>query len=125
MPIIHGEGHHHSVHWRHQWKFVKYVKHLVSQLLGHNDYEKLKKFFDRSIIFVGMISPIMTVPQVWKVWEDQSTVGLVLAPWITYLCVTSFWLAYGILHRERPIILINTTWIFVHIAMLVGMYMYS
>jgi len=125
MPVMHGEGHHHNIHWRHEWKFEKYIRHILARLLGHNDHQALKKCFDRSICVVGMISPIMTIPQVWQVWENQSTDGLVSISWITYLVVSCFWLMYGILHHEKPIILINSCWVLVNAAMVIGIYLFS
>ena len=125
MPTMHGAGHHHYLQKKRDFFLTRWTRKILNWIFGEDDHERLKKFFDRSIYFIGVVSPAMTVPQVWKVWENHSTAGLVSASWITYLIVSFFWLGYGIVHKEKPIILINVCWILVNSAMVAGIYLYG
>lgn len=65
---------------------------------------KWKRFIDNIIYFVGMVGPIMTIPQVWNIWIEQNASGVSPISWSAYLIVSMFWLTYGITHKEKPII---------------------
>ena len=76
--------------------------------LNHEHYphpNKWKRLMDRLIYFVGVIVPLMTVPQVAKVWIDKNVQGISVITWFTYTIASFFWFIYGIMHKEKPIIL--------------------
>ena len=122
---MHGSGMHHHVHTKHEWKFVAYVKHLIALITGHSEREKLKAMFDKFIVVVGLVGPVMTIPQSLNIWMTHSVEGLVLASWATYVVTATFWLIYGILHREKAIIFANIAWILVNASIVVGVVIYS
>lgn len=122
---MHGPGIHHHINRKHEWKFMSYVKHIIQILTGHSDKERLKKMFDRFIAIVGLVGPIMTIPQIINVWGYHQVEGLALASWGTYVVTSSFWLLYGILHREKAIICVNIAWIMSNLAVVTGILIYS
>ncbi len=120
MPTMHGTGMHHHVHVKSEWKFTTYIKHLIALITGNSDRDTLKKKFDKFISVVGLIGPIMTTPQIINVWVYQNVEGLALLSWGTYVLTSSFWLLYGILHKERAIIMVNIAWIIANISVVTG-----
>jgi uncharacterized protein with PQ loop repeat len=84
----------------------------------------LKRWVDRSVYFVGVIGPIMTLPQLYTIWFEQNTSGVSVTTWSAYAFMSSFWLLYGLLHKERPIVIIYGAWIFIHSLMVIGIFMY-
>ena len=113
MPTFRGAGHHH---------FFR-IRGKEYQLIPTR--EDLVVFCDKTVYLVGLISPIMTLPQIIIIFRNGSADGIVASSWITYLFVSFFWLIYGILHREKPIIFINSAWILIHAMMVTGIYIYS
>jgi uncharacterized protein with PQ loop repeat len=82
--------------------------------------KKLKKSsIDRWVYFAVIFGPIMTLPQVYDVWYMGKKEASAIT-WASYILIASIWLAYGIRHHERPIIIVQIIWIFLDIAILAG-----
>lgn len=75
--------------------------------INHEPYphpNKWKRLMDKLIYVVGIIGPIMTIPQILKIWVDKNAAGISIITWLTYAIISVFWLLYGIMHKEKPII---------------------
>lgn len=82
-----------------------------------------KQILDHLIYVVGVSGPILTIPQVLKIWESRSADGVSLITWGSLFVIACVWLLYGIVHREKPIIAANILWILVD-ATIVGSILY-
>ncbi len=98
-------------HFRKRTKKKKIHKHSK---------HKLKKFMDKAIYFVAFFGPLMTIPQVMKIWVEKNASGISLISWGSYLIAATFWLTYGIIHKEKPIIVTYTLWIILHTLVITG-----
>jgi len=79
--------------------------------LNHEPYphpNKWKRVVDKLIYFVVIIVPLMTVPQVTKVWIDKNVQGISIIAWSTYTIASLFWVIYGVMHKEKPIIVTSS-----------------
>ena len=75
--------------------------------INHEPYphpNKWKRLMDKLIYIVGIIGPIMTIPQILKIWIDKNAAGISVITWFTYTIISIFWLIYGMMHKEKPII---------------------
>lgn len=50
----------------------------------------------------------MTLPQIWEIYSKQDAGSVSLISWLSYLTAASFWILYGIVHKEKIIIIINS-----------------
>jgi len=112
--VHHTEGLHHS----HTRKRI----HVHHEKFPHPD--KFKHFMDKAIYFVGIFGPIMTIPQIYKIFHEKSAAGISVISWIAYLITAIFWFSYGVLHKEKPIIFTYVIWIFLDILIIIGSIMY-
>jgi uncharacterized protein with PQ loop repeat len=87
--------------------------------------DKAKAFMDKMIFVVGALGPIMTIPQIVKIWMEKSAAGVSLISWGAYLFFAFFWLAYGIMHKEKPIIFTYILWIIFEALIVLGIIMYG
>ena len=69
--------------------------------------KKVSHALDAIIYPMAIVSPIMTIPQISDIWMHRNVAGLSLLTWGSYAVVSTFWLAYGIHHKEKPIIIGN------------------
>ena len=122
---MHGTGVHHHIQRTREGVLLQLLHRFFSRLLGHNDTEKIKHVFDKFIAVVGLIGPIMTTPQIINVWVYHQVEGLAIASWGTYVITASFWLIYGILHKERAIILVNIAWILANTSVVTGILLFQ
>ena len=114
MPI-HNPGLHHF----HRRKRI-YVNH---EPYPHPD--KWKRLVDNLIYVVGVIGPIMTVPQILKVWIDKNASGISIISWIAYSIMAMFWITYGIMHKEKPIIVTSGLLFITDLLVVVGTFIYG
>jgi len=74
---------------------------------------KFSNFIDKIIYPVGLLGPVMTLPQLFEVWLHKSAGELSLITWGGWLILSFIWLIYGILHKDRPIIVSNILWVII------------
>jgi len=86
---------------------------------------KLKRLIDKLIYIAAIFGPLLTIPQVWKIWVEQNAMGVSIITWVAYLIGGIFWLIYGLVHKEKPIILANIIWIAMEITIIIGILIYG
>ena len=91
--------------------------HPKKHTKSHGIYGKL---FDKSMYFLALIAPVMTIPQLIEVWTHHKKAGVSVATWGAYTFVTFLWLIYGILHKEKQLILVNSLLILLDGSIVVG-----
>jgi hypothetical protein len=83
------------------------------------------RFLDRILIIIAIIGPIMGIPQLWNVFVNHEVVGLSFASWSVWALFNLFWLAYGLVHKEKPIIITYILWFLVNASVAIGILLYS
>jgi len=109
----------HGLHNFHRRKRI----HQKHEPYPHPD--NLKRFIDKAILFVCIAGPLMTIPQVFKIWILRNATGVSAISWGAYLVFAFFWLMYGILHKEKPIIINSSLWIILEALVVIGTLMYG
>ncbi len=71
------------------------------------------------------MGPIIILPQILKIYGEQEVAGLSLTTWGLHTIFLIPWIAYGILHKEKPIYIPYTIWFFAYLAMSIGILIYS
>ena len=69
--------------------------------------------------FAGFLTTISFLPQVVKTWKSRSASDLSLGMFSVFSLGVTFWLVYGFLIREPPIIFWNTITLFLVLTILV------
>lgn len=106
----------------HHWHRRKRVHQKLEQ---YPHPQAFKRTLDYAIYAVGIIGPIMTLDQVNQIWLHHNATGVSFITWGTYVITSSFWLLYGISHRERPIIFTYAIWIVLDSLVAIGVLLYS
>ncbi len=80
---------------------------------------------DYAIIVSGIMSLILTIPQVTTIWMHHAASGVSVISWIAYTITATVWLIYGIIHREASIIALYLIWIVVDLSVVIGTIIYN
>lgn len=80
--------------------------------------------FDLVIFVAAIVAPIMTVPQLYKIWSDKQVAGVSVQTWTAYSIISLVWVAYGIKIKARPIILTNGLLLIIDTLVVIGIFMY-
>ena len=76
------------------------------------------------MIIIAIAAPLATLPQIYKVWIEQNTQGVSLLSWGMYSLIGLPLLAYGLIHKERPLILLYSLNLIANIAVFFGTVIY-
>lgn len=82
------------------------------------------EMIDKAIYVVAAAGIVFTVPQVTAIWVNRTAGGVSLLAWSAYLATALFWLAYGLIHRIRPIIFANVLWAVLDALIVIGVVIY-
>ena len=89
----------------------------------HEEYPspiKFKRLYDRLIYVIVILAPITNIPQLIKVWVEKDASGVSSLSWFLFSGISITWLVYGILHKDRHILLMNAALIIIQILIAVG-----
>ena len=85
--------------------------------------DKWKRLMDRLIYAVGIIGPLMTLPQLINIWVYRNSAGVSVLSWGAFGIIAFFWVLYGIMHKEKPIILAHSLWVLFDVLIVVGIFL--
>lgn len=112
---MHNQGIHHHIHSR------KRVN-LKKQKYPHPN--KYIHFLDNICLVFSVLMPATTIPQIWRIFKYHQVDGLSLSMWILYSVGVIPFLIYGIVHKEKPLIVLNILWLLAQIVIITGILMY-
>ncbi len=87
----------------------------------HNE----EKLIDNLIYIAGILSPIITIPQLTTIWIQKNAAGVSIISWTSYLLVAFFWLIYGVIHKYKPLIFTYAIWIVLDALIVIGTFLYG
>lgn len=87
--------------------------------------DPVKRMVDVVIYIVGILAPLMAIPQMLKIWIEKAAEGVSLFSWSALLVSAIIWLLYGLLHREKPLIITYVLWIIVDALIVLGIFLYQ
>ncbi len=103
-----------GLHHYHQRKRL----HEKKEKYPHPD--KWKRIMDKLIYVVGIIGPLTSIPQMINIWVYGMIEGVSVITWAALAVVAFFWVIYGVMHRERPIIVAHGLWVIFDILIVLG-----
>lgn len=81
--------------------------------------------FDKFIYAGGFAGVIFSIPQVASVWIGKNVAGLSLITWLSFLIGTLCWLFYAIVHKEKPMMIINLAFSFLNLLIVIGIILFK
>lgn len=90
---------------------------------SHKDL-KDNLLLSRLVLGMAIIEPLMTLPQIYKIWVRHETAGVSFATWAFFITAAIVWLLYGIQLKNIPIIVSSTLWILVEGGIVLGLMIY-
>lgn len=67
--------------------------------------ESLQKTFINRIIFVvAALQPLGTIPQIVTVYKNHNATSIAISSWLLYVIFDLLWLWYGIVNKQKAII---------------------
>jgi uncharacterized protein with PQ loop repeat len=86
--------------------------------------EKNKRLADRLVYIACVLTPIMTLPQIYDIWANHSASGVSVPAWSYYAIASVVWLWYGILHKDKALISLNASMIILNGLVAFGAFLF-
>lgn len=87
--------------------------------------DRTKRVLDRAIYGVVILAPIMNLPQLFKIWLNENAAGVSFASWASFSVFSLVWFVYGIVHKEKPLVVMNFALMLIQAAIAVGVILYG
>lgn len=85
---------------------------------------KLKNTVDR-LAYLSIILPLMTLPQLFVIFQSHDARGLSIITWLSYLIGALFWTVYGLLHKAKQISIPNLLMAVIDLGIIFGILLYK
>jgi MtN3 and saliva related transmembrane protein len=82
------------------------------------------RFVDGMIYVTGVLGPFASLPQLIEIWVHKNAAGVSAFSWTGYTIGTVLWLIYGVVHREKPIIITQVLWLVFNVLITIGAFIY-
>ena len=87
--------------------------------------DKYKAKVDKLVYAVSILVLALTIPQIYNIWFGKNAAGVSIISWGAYTLSAAVWTFYGIIHKDKPIIITSTVWILFDIAIVIGTLIYG
>ncbi|PCI74582.1 hypothetical protein COB28_00515 [Candidatus Dependentiae bacterium] len=88
--------------------------------MGKMQESLLKRIVNKAIYIAAIGGPLSTLPQSYAIWCTGDTSGVSLVTWILFTCSSSIWLVYGLVHKDKPVIVSGILWVVLYLIVIVG-----
>ena len=106
-------------------RFHLHKKQRTHKGAAFHDPDTFKRIVDRTCLVFSVLMPLTTVPQIYLIYSEKHATGVSLLMWIFYCIGVIPFLVYGIVHKERQLIILNTLWMIAQIIMIIGILLYG
>ncbi len=83
------------------------------------------RFLDKLLVFVAVVGPLANISQIIKIYGEMDAEGVSLTSWSMYIVFNIIWIIYGIVHKERVILLAHILWFITQTIVVVGIILYG
>jgi uncharacterized protein with PQ loop repeat len=80
---------------------------------------------DLIVLIAGILSPLMVIPQIIKIYSTHEAIGVSALSWGAFTVLDAPFIVYGIVHKERPIVITYVLFCAMNLAVTIGAIIYS
>ena len=84
-----------------------------------------KRLLDQVVLVVGIVGPVSALPQLLEIYSLHAATGVSVLSWSLSALFDIPWIVYGIVHRERPIMVTYSLWFAMNLAVSIGAIIYG
>jgi uncharacterized protein with PQ loop repeat len=85
----------------------------------HLSKKKKRTILDKIVAVASYIYPLSGIPQLILVYKGEVD-GVSVISWISFACFSALFLMYGVVHKIKPMIVLNFLWLSIDILIVLG-----
>ncbi len=98
---------------------VKKVK--IRESVLETEFKKIISFLVYAAV---VIMPLLSLPQLIRIWVEKSAVGVSSITWFGFSAFAIVWIFYGYFHKEKPIFYLNIMLLVMDLIIAIGAIVY-
>jgi len=83
-----------------------------------------RKLIDKLAYLMAFFAPFIHIPQIFQIYYYENATGVSIISWAGFVVISIVWLFYGIIHKEKPLIIMYALLMATQIATLIGAIIY-
>ena len=83
------------------------------------------KLVDRLVYLAAVIEPLFSLPQAYQIYHDKAAADVSILSWVGFEVLTLIWLWYGIVHKDKMILIYQGLFFIIDGAVLIGALYYG
>ena len=87
--------------------------------------KQFKKYIDKTVLITAFLAPLIEIPQLLEIFIRKSAENVSIITWSLFVVFGIPWFIYGIIHKEKPIIILYALWIIVDSFIVAGILIYG
>jgi MtN3 and saliva related transmembrane protein len=87
--------------------------------------KRTKTTVDKICYAASVFMPATAIPQIYQLYTTQDAGSLSLLMWMLYIVGMVPFLLFGILHKEKQLIVLNVLWMIASVMMIFGILLFS
>ena len=99
-------------------------KRAHDKLKAYPHSKKWIRFLDKFLLVVAVLSPLVTLPQILKIYVEQNSSGVSALIWGLFAFFNIPWIVYGVVHKDKPISIGYSLWFVTNVVIAVGALIY-
>jgi len=99
---------------------MRHIMHAPQSKKGKRSYREI----DALALVVGILQPLMTLPQIIVVFQAKDASQLSLLTWVAYDIASVVLLIYGIVHKLKPIVVAQIFWLIVQSVLILAIFLF-
>jgi uncharacterized protein with PQ loop repeat len=84
-----------------------------------------EKLLYRVTIIAGIVSPVMVVPQIYKIFHNHSAAGVSALSWSAFALLDLPFIIYGLSRKDKPIITTYSLFFLGNLMVAIGAIIYK
>ena len=109
---------------------MRVIHHIHRRKRVHQRLEKYPhpnkwvKLLDRLLIIIAVVGPLMVLPQILKIFILRDATGVSALSWSLFALVDIPWIIYGLVHKEKPIVVAYILYLATNLVVVAGALVY-
>ncbi len=97
--------------------------HLKKEEYPHP--QKWVRWLDNFLLVVAVLGPLVSIPQLIRIYFMKNISGVSIITWIFFAVGAIPWVAYGVVHKEKPIVISYALWFLLSVLIVIGILVYG
>ncbi len=103
---------------------MRYVHHRHHLRESHHKQKNIDSLISVVMWGVAILAPFATLPQIIDIYTTHKVTGLSITTWFLFVISPLIWFSYGLLHKDKFILINNFLWAILSSIVFLGILLY-